>query len=175
MGVRHRSGGQEWYPLDELEVVHHNIVGMRRDDDDNSVEQCLLAVRTVEEINFAAAERMRQAVDFVLDLPSDTRLDCDLILDLHDRVFGELFRWGGRYRRCSDIVVGKQEFETPDAQVVPMLMMQFESDVQTIAKRLSGALAPQQTIYWRELARVYFRFCEIHPFRDCYEPPYLMS
>lgn len=166
MRVLHRDGTEALFPLDELEVVHHNIAGMAASDDQKLVDQCLLGVRTVEEINFAASERMHHTVQAVLGMRSDLELGCDLIVELHARIFGRIFPWGGRYRWNGDIVVGKLEFETPAPHVIPTLMLQFESELRAIRSRLGGELTPEHPSYWRQLAQVYFKLCEIHPFRD---------
>ncbi len=95
-------------------------------------------------------EGMLQAI---IEMPSDIDLDCKLVLGLHERIFGRLFPWGGHYRTSGDIVVGRREFDTPAPQVVPMLMMQFESDLRRIRKQLREEFGPVHPVYWRELVR----------------------
>lgn len=166
MFVRRRDGRRERFPLEDLEVVHHNIEGMGAPVEREMLESCTLGLQTAEEMSFAASEALARTTDRIMDMPADTTLDRALILDIHNQIFGRVFDWGGRFRRVGDIVVGKQEFSTPEPQFVDDLMREFEDELKQVESELGSELRSSNPNYWRKLASIYFRLCEIHPFRD---------
>lgn len=164
--VMHRDGSFRNYQRDEIEVVHHNIEGMFRHTGEGLVKENLLGLRTVEEIDFATVETLDRTTEYALDLPATQPLDCLLISELHRRVFGRLFEWAGRYRRRDDIVVGSGNFETPNSMLIEPLMIQFEADLNEKQAPRIVDLDEKEPRFWLELARVYYKICWIHPFRD---------
>ena len=166
MNVGHREGGETLYLLDDLEVVHHNIEGMSREDTEGLLKECRLSVETVEELEFAISRATQKTSDGLLKLPLNEPIKETLWLSFHRKIFGKAFRWGGEYRRRDDIVVGRKEFVTAPSVELPTRMSEFEVLAQQSQTWLLKNASPEDPQYWRMLAELYFKFCEIHPFRD---------
>lgn len=167
MSVVFRDGTTHAIPLKDLEVVWHNIQGMQTNDTEDLILSCCWRARTVEEIQYAFGLCRKETLEWMLKDPSllQRPIDLELILEMHERIFGEVVSWGGLWRDEA-LVVGRKNWETPPPQQVPALMHDFTQVVipavmTTLAS--SPQLDRQKTL---ALARLYYEFCDIHPFRD---------
>lgn len=90
----------------------------------------------------------------------DTPMTCDLLRHIHQRIFGDLFEWAGRWRTLN---ISKPGAIWPAAQFLDTSMQGFERDV--LRKYPARALTDDAD-FCRALGEIQGEFLAIHPFRE---------
>ncbi len=162
-----RNGERQIVSSEELEVVYHGIVGMAVKDTEGLIASCKINAKYVEELNHAISRTTTRAREWLMSHQADMRLlDETLILTLHEKMFGEIYRWGGRYRD-EDLFVGRRNWKTPVPKEIPPQMTSFvKEELPRIFEDLEREKGSFNHNTQKALASLYFRFCEIHPFKD---------
>ena len=160
--VRTRSGLEDIWK--QPHIVHHNIIGMYERDTEGFVNQSIIPIRTMEEFNLACEFFAELANERYFSQPPIENLSPDTILEIHHSMFGGIAPWGGSFRNRS-ILVGRADYEAPPYEDVPSMMVQFCKDYSKHLEVISLQDEFNSTVAL-ELAKIYFEFCDIHPFMD---------
>ncbi|MGD9126953.1 MAG: Fic family protein [Planctomycetia bacterium] len=139
------SGNVEAQYVDEAETVLVNKKGITD-----------LPTLQVEE-----EEALAQAYEALLnEVRIDTPITCDLLLHIHDRVFGRLYDWAGRWRT---VWIKKPGVTWPAPDFLASNMETFEKEVLT--KYPAEQLREEET-FCRAIGEIQGEFLVIHPFRE---------
>ncbi len=90
----------------------------------------------------------------------DTAMTCDLLRHIHQRIFGDLFEWAGRWRTLN---ISKPGAVWPAAQFLDTSMRGFESYV--LKTKPAGTLTEYKE-FCRAIGEIQGEFLAIHPFRE---------
>jgi cell filamentation protein len=90
----------------------------------------------------------------------DTAIDCDLIRLVHQRIFGDLYEWAGRWRT---VQISKPGAIWPAAQFLDQSMTTFEADV---LPKYARDVALDDESFCSLIGEVQGEFLAIHPFRE---------
>lgn len=106
-------------------------------------------------------EALAQAYEALLnEVRIDTPITCDLLLHIHDRIFGELFQWAGRWRT---VWIGKPGITWPAPDFLASNMETLEKEV--LAKYPAEQLKDEEA-FCRAIGKIQGEFLVIHPFRE---------
>ena len=87
-------------------------------------------------------------------------MTCELLKHVHERIFGELYAWAGRWRT---VQISKPGVIWPAAQFLDQSMETFERKV--LAKYPAATLTNDED-FCRASAEIQGEFLAIHPFRE---------
>jgi cell filamentation protein len=90
----------------------------------------------------------------------DTRLTAELILHIHQRIFGDLFDWAGRWRTVN---ISKPGITWPPPAYLEENVRQFEKDV---LQPLQAPTLGDDETFCKAVAKIQAEFLVIHPFRE---------
>lgn len=91
---------------------------------------------------------------------SDTPITMELILHVHQVIFGDLYEWAGRWRT---VTISKPGVTWPPPDYLDEAMQEFERDV--LSKYLVLSLQDDKQ-FCTALAHIQGEFLAIHPFRE---------
>jgi len=94
------------------------------------------------------------------EIRTDTPLTCELIRYVHDRIFGELYEWAGRWRTVN---ISKPGVTWPPPAYLDESMTKFELDV---LRKLPAAILSDEDAFCQAVAQIQGEFLVIHPFRE---------
>ena len=115
----------------------------------------LQALYVEEEKALAKAyERLLQEVR------SDTPLTTGLLLHVHERIFGDLYAWAGRWR---SVTISKSGVTWPPPDYLAEAMQFFERDVLTL---YPASVLQDDRHFCEALGHIQGEFLAIHPFRE---------
>src|SRR5580692_375594 len=84
-------------------------------------------IADLQTLQIAEEEGLNRAYGTLLsEVRLDTRISCDLIRHVHERVFGDLYEWAGRWRT---VQISKPGAIWPAAQFLDESMKTFETEV----------------------------------------------
>lgn len=109
-------------------------------------------------INEFEAKGIAAAELFVFELDSETEISTQLLLEIHDIAFSELYGWAGSWRTTT-VTVG--QLTPPEPSKVLQLMYQF---IDNLNFKIRNATAPQDHIEC--LIFAHYEFIRIHPFNN---------
>jgi cell filamentation protein len=122
----------------------------------NRLEICdLESLQLKEEAGLAKAYET-----LIGEMRIDTPLTCDLLKHIHQRIFGELFDWAGRWRTLQ---ISKPNVVWPAAQFLDQSMQDFERKV--LAKYSAKKLVSDDD-FCLAVGEIQGEFLAIHPFRE---------
>ncbi|PIR52920.1 hypothetical protein COU76_04050 [Candidatus Peregrinibacteria bacterium CG10_big_fil_rev_8_21_14_0_10_49_10] len=91
---------------------------------------------------------------------SDTPITTELLLHVHQVIFGDLYEWAGRWRR---VTISKPGVTWPPPDYLNNAMDVFEKDV--LSKYPAHSLQDDES-FCEALAHIQGEFLTIHPFRE---------
>ncbi len=139
------SGNVEAQYVDEAETVLVNKKGITD-----------LRTLQVEE-----EEALAQAYEALLnEVRIDTPITCNLLLHIHDRIFGRLYNWAGRWRT---VWIKQPGVTWPPPDFLVSNMETFEKEV--LAKYPAGQIKDEET-FCRAIGEIQGEFLVLHPFRE---------
>ncbi|MDB5311614.1 MAG: hypothetical protein JWO38_5816 [Gemmataceae bacterium] len=94
------------------------------------------------------------------EVRTDTPLTCDLIRHVHERVFGGLFEWAGRWRT---VTISKPGAIWPPPDFLDQAMRVFERDV---LRRYPAKDLTTDDEFCTAGGHIQCEFLAIHPFRE---------
>jgi len=112
-------------------------------------------------IQIAEEEALVRAYRALLaEVRTDTIITCDLLRHIHDRIFGDLYEWAGRWRT---VWISKPGITWPAPDFLDQNMASFEKNV--LGKYPAAALVDDE-IFCARVAEIQGEFLVIHPFRE---------
>jgi cell filamentation protein len=128
-------------------------------------EQTVLANKrgytTLESIQVAEEEALAKAYETLLhEVLVDTAMTCELLRHIHDRIFGELYAWAGRWRTVG---ISKPGITWPPPLFVPNAMDEFE---RTVLMRHPAQSLTDDDKFCSAVAEIQGEFLVVHPFRE---------
>lgn len=139
------AGNIEAEFVDEAETVLVNRVG----------------ITSLDELQLREEELLAQAYESLLgEIRLGTPLTNDLIRYTHERIFGSLFAWAGRWRTVN---ISKPGVTWPPHGYVTELMDTYERDT---LRRFPAASLTADNAFCQALAIIQGEFLVIHPFRE---------
>jgi cell filamentation protein len=140
--------------------VSGNIEG-RYVDEAQKILVNKLSIVNLHDLQVAEEERLNRAYATLLsEIRIDTPMSCDLIRHVHNRIFGDLYQWAGRWR---SVQISKPGVIWPAAQFLADSMSTFEKEV------LSKYSAPSRLddeAFCELSGEIQGEFLAIHPFRE---------
>ena len=109
-------------------------------------------------INEYEAKGIAAAELFVFGLDSETEISTQLLLEIHNIAFSELYEWAGSWRSTT-VTVG--QFTTPKPSKVVQLMYQF---IDNLNFKVNNAATQKQHLDC--LTYAHYEFIRIHPFNN---------
>ena len=120
-----------------------------------------LGLSTLETLQLAEEEALARAYESLLtEIRVDTPMTCNLTLHIHQRIFGELYDWAGRWRT---VTISKLGITWPPPRFVPQSMDDFER--QMLREYSPGELADDGQ-FCAAVAAIQGEFLTVHPFRE---------
>jgi cell filamentation protein len=157
------NGSEQIYDAKQLSVIRSNIEGLCLIDTENILYHNRLHIKSLEELNYITSHKNRSIQELANQY---TRPSEQLILALHDHIFGDVFYWAGDYRDV-DLSVGTNNYPTPNPDQVEVLFTKLMDKITTQFENIITKTEPtNKSAYWLTLAQIYYEFCYIHPFRD---------
>jgi cell filamentation protein len=130
-------------------------------DADETVLVNKLGVANLEELQRLEEEGLAKAYETLLgEVRTDTPLSCDLIRYVHERIFGELYAWAGRWRTVN---ISKPGITWPPPLFLDENMRLFERNV---LRRLPASSCQDSDSFCKAAAEIQGEFLVIHPFRE---------
>jgi len=118
-------------------------------------------VTDLEELQRLEEAALAMAYETLLsEVRVDTPLTCDLIRYIHQRIFGELYAWAGRWRTVN---ISKPGITWPPPQYIDDNMRSFEQSV--LRSRTAGSCRTDEE-FCQAAAEIQGEFLVIHPFRE---------
>ena len=139
------SGNLEGEYVDVAETVLVNKKGVTD----------LPAIQRLEEEGLAAAYE-----SLFSEVRIDTPMTCELLRHIHQRIFGDLYEWAGRWRTLN---ISKPGAVWPAAAFLDSSMQGLERDV--LSKHPARMLAADAE-FCRAAGEIQGEFLAIHPFRE---------
>lgn len=128
---------------------------------DEQVLRNRLGIKTAHDMDEAEARALEVVLDrFIRLYDEQHRFTAADIGEFHQRWFGEIYEWAGKYRQVN---VSKDDFPFAAASRVPALMAEFE---QGALRRYTPCNFAERADVVRALAEVHTEFVLIHPFRE---------
>lgn len=120
-----------------------------------------LGVTKLDELHLLEEEALANAYESLLgEVRVDTPLTCDLIRYIHERVFGELYEWAGRWRTVN---ISKPGVTWPPPAYLDENMQEFE---QRVLRRRPASACQESDAFCKAVAEIQGEFLVIHPFRE---------
>lgn len=142
---RYSVGGSENEYMDAKQTVLKNKKG-------------IIALSTLQ---IEEEKALVKAYELLLsEVRSDTPITAELIRHVHQRIFGDLYEWAGRWRT---VTISKPGVTWPPPDFLEEAMQQFEQDV--LMKYPSNALTSDDT-FCSGIGHIQGEFLAIHPFRE---------
>jgi cell filamentation protein len=142
----------------------YNVSGNVESQYVDEAQQVLVNKRGITDLTtlgIAEEEGLARAYEALLsDVLSDTPMTCDLIRHVHQRIFGDLYEWAGRWRT---VQISKPGAIWPAAQFLDQSMATFEREV--LAKFPASQLTDEE-IFCAASSEIQGEFLSIHPFRE---------
>ena len=130
-------------------------------DDAQMVLVNRLGIRDLELLQLKEEAGLAKAYETLIgEMRIDTPLTCELLKHIHQRIFGELFDWAGRWRTLQ---ISKPDVVWPAFQFLDKSMQEFERTV--LAKYPASALASDDD-FCMAVGEIQGEFLSIHPFRE---------
>ena len=130
-------------------------------DDAQMVLVNRLGIRDLELLQLKEEAGLAKAYETLIgEMRIDTPLTCELLKHIHQRIFGELFDWAGRWRTLQ---ISKPDVVWPAFQFLDKSMQEFERTV--LAKYPASALASDDD-FCTAVGEIQGEFLSIHPFRE---------
>jgi cell filamentation protein len=139
------SGNVEAQYVDAAESVLCNKMGITD----------LALLQTVEEQSLALAYR-----DLLSEVRTDTPITCDLLCHIHERIFGGLYAWAGRWRT---VWISKPGTTWPAPDFLDANMRAFERNV---LHKYPAVGLDDDLVFCAVAAEIQGEFFVIHPFRE---------
>jgi cell filamentation protein len=118
-------------------------------------------ITDLEQLQLLEEECLTKAYETLLDeIRLDTPLTVELICYVHERIFGALFAWAGRWRT---VTISKPGVTWPPPAYLAENMELLERNV--LSKYPAAALGDDAT-FCRAVAEIQGEFLVIHPFRE---------
>jgi cell filamentation protein len=118
-------------------------------------------ITDLETLQRTEAEALVQAYDALLaQVRTDTPMTCALLRHVHERIFGELYEWAGRWRT---VWISKPGITWPAPDFLDGNMAAYEADV--LRKYPAQALKDDDA-FCRAAGEIQGEFLVIHPFRE---------
>jgi cell filamentation protein len=118
-------------------------------------------IADLQTLQIAEEEGLNRAYGTLLsEVRLDTRISCDLIRHVHERVFGDLYEWAGRWRT---VQISKPGAIWPAAQFLDESMKTFETEV--LSKYARDLLFDDEA-FCSLIGEVQGEFLAVHPFRE---------
>ncbi|MBI3466451.1 MAG: Fic family protein [Planctomycetes bacterium] len=118
-------------------------------------------ITDLQTLQILEEEALAKAYETLLsEVRTDTPMTCDLLRYIHQRVFGDLYEWAGRWRTVK-ISKGTAIWPPPDS--LDRGMREFERDV--LLKYPAAALR-DETAFFAAAGEIQGEFLAIHPFRE---------
>ena len=130
-------------------------------DADQTVLVNRLGIANLEELQRREEESLAKAYENLLsEVRVDTPLSCELIRHIHQRIFGDLYAWAGRWRTVN---VSKPGVTWPPAMYLDENVRRYERQV---LKRHSAESCRETEEFVRAAAEIQGEFLVVHPFRE---------
>ena len=130
-------------------------------DDDCTVLANRKGITELEALQIEEEQGLAKAYETLLgEVRVDTAMTCDLLRHIHDRIFGELYKWAGRWRTVN---ISKPGVTWPPPRFLDENMEKFEETV--LAKHPATALTDDDA-FCNAAAEIQGEFLVIHPFRE---------
>lgn len=118
-------------------------------------------ISDLEILQIAEEEGLAKAYELLLsEVRTDTPMSCELLQYTHQRIFGDLYEWAGRWRT---VQISKPGAVWPPPLYLDQAMQGFEGDVLDAhpAKSLGDDEA-----FCKAVGEIQGEFLAIHPFRE---------
>ena len=120
-----------------------------------------LGITLLEDLQLREEHGLASAYEYLLsEVRTDTPITTELIRHAHDRIFGEIFEWAGRWRT---VLISKPGAIWPPPQFLDAAMKTYESE--TLNKTTAADLADEDDFVTFS-AEMQGEFLSIHPFRE---------
>lgn len=120
-----------------------------------------LGISDLESLQLREEAGLANAYESLIgEIRTDTPLSCDLLKHIHQRIFGDLFEWAGRWRTLQ---ISKPGVTWPAAQYLDKSMQEFERTV--LSKYPASALSHDEE-FCHAVREIQGEFLAIHPFRE---------
>jgi len=112
-------------------------------------------------LQFAEEEAFAAAYETLLgEVRTDTPMTCDLLRHVHERVFGDLYEWAGRWRT---VWLSKPGITWPAPDYLDQNMQEFE---RRVPARYPAHTLQADAAFCAAVGEIQGEFLVIHPFRE---------
>jgi cell filamentation protein len=109
----------------------------------------------------AEEEALAQAYEILLtEVRVDTPMTSELVCHIHNRIFGELYEWAGRWRT---VWISKPGITWPAPDFLEQNMMSFEQEVLV---KYPAHILSEDDAFCAAIGEIQGEFLVIHPFRE---------
>ena len=130
-------------------------------DPDETVLVNKRGITNLEELQRYEEEALAKAYEKLLgEVRIDTQLSCDLIRHIHERIFGNLYAWAGRWRTVN---ISKPGVTWPPPLYIDENMQLFE---QNVLNRHPAGRCQDDDSFVKAAAEIQGEFLVVHPFRE---------
>jgi cell filamentation protein len=130
-------------------------------DTDQTVLVNKLGITDLHELQVREEEALVHAYDTLLDeIRTDTSMTVELIRYIHQRIFGELYQWAGRWRTVN---ISKPGVTWPPPAYLDENMALLEKNF--LARYPADALKGDEQ-FCQAVAQIQGEFLVVHPFRE---------
>jgi cell filamentation protein len=130
-------------------------------DDAKTVLRNKLGIADLTQLQVLEEEALTTAYEALLhEVRLDTPMTCELITHIHQRIFGALYEWAGRWRT---VWIRKPGVTWPPPDFLDQNMQAFERDV--LAAHTPDNLTTDDR-FCRAVGEIQSEFLVIHPFRE---------
>lgn len=130
-------------------------------DADRTVLANLLGITDLDTLHRKEEESLAAAYELLLaEVETDTPMTSELIRYIHWRIFGDLYRWGGRWRT---VWISKPGVTWPPPDHLEVAMRDF--DVRVLSKYPAASLSRDDE-FCDAAGHLQGEFLAIHPFRE---------
>ena len=130
-------------------------------DADQSVLINKMGITDLEPLQLLEEAGLAKAYESLIsEVRIDTPLSCELLKHIHQRIFGDLFEWAGRWRTLQ---ISKPGVIWPAAQFLDQSMQEFE---RTVLSKYPASALKGDDEFCRAVGEIQGEFLAIHPFRE---------
>ena len=130
-------------------------------DDAQTVLVNKRGLTSLAELQIAEEIALARAYEFLLgEVRADTPMTCALVRHVHERIFGELYAWAGRWRT---VWIQKPGITWPPPDFLDPAMRDFENGT---LRNYPPASLQRDADFCRGIAEIQGEFLVIHPFRE---------
>ncbi|MBU2259862.1 Fic family protein [Patescibacteria group bacterium] len=130
-------------------------------DDNQTVLKNKRDISDVQTLQLEEERALARAYELLFEeVRSDTPMTTELVLHVHEVVFGELYEWAGRWRT---VTISKPGVTWPPPDYLDEVMEEFE---QNILKKYPALSLQSDEDFCKALAHIQGEFLAIHPFRE---------